>query len=425
MILIVIVVAVASLAVAFRFFNPTPPRSLTMTTGPEGSAYDRVAQQYREILAQSGVEVILQASDGAVENLRRVSSGESDVGFVTMGTPDASTAQNLRSLGALFYEPYWLFTTDPLLAHGGLKGIETSRFSIGPPGSRSNHASRYLFMLQGLNAQKMNLLQLDPLEAAKRLEQGELDTLAVVSAFNLPAIRQLLVMDNVTLVNFDRANAYTALYPELTKLIVPAGVGSLARELPAKDTQILAFTAIMAVRENLHPITQSLLMDAASHIHIGHDLFNEGGEFPMAVQQVIPLSDSAQAYYADGQPFILRFLPYWMAVLVMQAMVAAIPLAGVVYPLIRMMQSAFRWLIQRQFYQVYVELRQIDRSLGNVTAEELAAFRDRLEYLESRVTRLRAPVTYATTIFALKSHLSTVLQRVRSALEQHAPAKDK
>jgi hypothetical protein len=54
-------------------------------------------------------------------------------------------------------------------------------------------------------------------------------------------------------VDFQRADAYVVLLPELTKLIVPAGVGNLAHNLPTVDMRVLAFTAIVAVREDPHP----------------------------------------------------------------------------------------------------------------------------------------------------------------------------
>ena len=39
-----------------------------MSSGAEGGAYDAFAKRYREILARSGVELVLQQSAGAAEN---------------------------------------------------------------------------------------------------------------------------------------------------------------------------------------------------------------------------------------------------------------------------------------------------------------------------------------------------------------------
>ncbi len=43
--------SVAGLIVAFSVLNPTPPRTVVMSTGPAGSAYAAFAEQYREHFA--------------------------------------------------------------------------------------------------------------------------------------------------------------------------------------------------------------------------------------------------------------------------------------------------------------------------------------------------------------------------------------
>lgn len=411
-------IAVASVYLSFRLLNPTPPRQLTLATGPAGSAYEKMGELYRDILAESGVAVELRASKGAIENLELLVEGEADLGFVTMGSPDAADEERLRSLGAMFFEPLWLFTRAPDLQQGRLDGLRQGQISIGPQKSRSNAASRQLLKLNGIDTSELQLFELEPSEAASRLQAGQLESQFIVSNAISPLIRRLLAAKGIALVDFQRADAYVALFPELTKLIVPAGVGDLALNLPPQDTRVLAFTAILAVTKDMHPITQSLFLEAASRIHGDPDLFHGAGEFPQPRDQLILLSDSARAYYADGRPLLLRLLPYPVAVLVMQLIAAVIPLLGVVYPMLRLMPSAFHWIMRHQFYKVYGELRLIDRSLANASVTELEAYRDRLEDLEQRVTGLRVPVTYSTMIYALKAHIGSVLQRVRDALSR-------
>jgi len=263
----------------------------------------------------------------------------------------------------------------------------------------------------------LKLSELEPSIAADQLLAGQLETQFIVGNAISPVIRRLLSVEEIMLVNFQRADAYVALFPELTKLIVPAGVGNLALNIPPQDKQVLAFTALLAIQKGLHPITQSLFLEAASRIHGAPDLFHAAGEFPQPRDQLILLSDSAKAYFADGRPLLLRLLPYPVAVLVMQLIAAAIPLLGVVYPMLRLMPFAFHWVMRHQFHRVYNELRLIDRGIGSASVADLEAHQERLEILEQRVTGLRVPVTYATKIYALKAHIGSVLQRVRDALK--------
>ena len=414
-----IAVTTVSLYFSFRILNPTPPRVVTFATGPAGGAYSRLGEMYKAILADSGVEVRLQPSDGALENLELLSTGKSDVGFVTMGISSEENADQLRSLGAMFKEPLWIFTRDPAVHQGNFASLAWERTSIGPRNSQVNKTSRALLALLGLHPDDLPLVEFEPAQAADKIQAGELDTVFFVGNAMSPIIRRLIADPQLALVDFVRADAYVALYPQLTKLIVPAGVGSLSLDLPRRDTRVLAFTAILAVREDLHSITQSLFLEAASEIHGDPDLFHmASGEFPRPVDQEILLSDSARAYYSDGRPFLLQLLPYWMAVLVMQIMAAVIPLVGIVYPMLRLMPSAFHWVMRHQFHRLYTELRAIDRSISSADAQQLEAHRHRLENLEDKVTGLRVPVTYASMIYALKAHISSVLNRVRTAQDR-------
>src|SRR5262244_4605854 len=88
-----------------------PPRSVTLATGPEGSAYAQIGERYRAILARSGVELRLQATAGSVENLAKLRDPHSGVsaGFAIAGLSGAKEASEVESLGALFYDPLWLF----------------------------------------------------------------------------------------------------------------------------------------------------------------------------------------------------------------------------------------------------------------------------------------------------------------------------
>ncbi len=411
-----VVVTLLSLYISFRILNPTPPRVVTFATGPDGGAYAQLGEMYKEILAEHGVEVRLQPTDGSLENLELLSKGGSDIGFITMGEADEESAERLRSLGAMFMEPLWVFTRDSSMQQGDFRELYLKRTSIGPKNSQANNAARDLLTLFGSDPDELPLLELAPAEAADKLLAGELDTVFLVENAISPIIKRLISDPELVLVDFVRADAHVALHPQLTKLVVPAGVGSLALNLPARDSRVLAFTTIVAVREDLHPITQSLFLEAASQIHGDPDLFHTlAGEFPKPTDQMVLLSDSARAYYSDGRPFLLRLLPYWMAVLLMQLMAAVIPLLGVVYPMLRLMPSGFHWVMRHQFHRLYTELRRIDRSIATSDSKQLSAHLDRLEELEDRVTALRVPVTYASMIYALKAHISSVLNRVRIA----------
>src|SRR5262245_2622295 len=80
---------------------PLPPKTVVMTPGTPGSAYEAFAQQYQRILARSHVELRLMPSAGAVENLQRLNDPRSgvSVGFARGGLTDEKQSPELTSLG--------------------------------------------------------------------------------------------------------------------------------------------------------------------------------------------------------------------------------------------------------------------------------------------------------------------------------------
>src|SRR5580698_1615517 len=56
----------------FWFFHSAPPHTITITSGPEGSSFQKAAEKYREILARSGVTLNILPSEGSLENLQRL-----------------------------------------------------------------------------------------------------------------------------------------------------------------------------------------------------------------------------------------------------------------------------------------------------------------------------------------------------------------
>lgn len=416
--LALIVLAIVGLYFAFAAFNPTPPKTVVMSTGPAGSANALFAEQYREYLAANGIELELRESDGTIENLERLQDPDGDVGvsFVTMGISVTRDTVGVESLGTVYFQPIWFFFRAPEVTKSNIQEALGRRLAIGLPGSTTNLAARRILELNGIDVSQIEMLNIEPNEAAKRIKAGTVDSAVFVTAASTPMIRDLLATEGVTLANFERADAYIALFPPLSKLRVPAGLGDLARNLPPRDTNIVSFSSILAIRTDLHPAIQTLLLDAATQIHAVPDIFHTSGRFPAPRVFNIPLSSNATNYYQSGKPFLHRYLPFWLAVLVMQILVAALPLLGVIYPVAKSLPALFDWAMQRRVLNIYVQLRAVESRINaessNISQAELL---QDLAQIERNVQQLRVPVTLAHRVFGLRAHVEVVRARILSA----------
>jgi len=398
-----------------------PPHTIVMATGAEGSDYREYGERYRAALASTGVEVKLRPTAGAVESLSLLldpNSGVS-VALIPGGTIDAKHASELESLGTMFYEPMWLFHKREFesLALDALRG---RKISIGPEGSATRALSLKLLKRNRLDTEVGELLALPQQAASEKLLAGEIDALAMLSSWDSPVVRQLLADERVGLTSFARADAYVALYPFLNKVVVPRGVGDLAKDLPPTDVVMFAPKASLVVRKDVHAAIQYLLLEAAVQIHSGPGVFRRANEFPAAEVVDVPLSSEAQRFYRSGPPFLHNYLPFWMASLLGKLVILLIPILGVLYPMTRFLPRLYDWVMRSKVLRMYGELRLLEeevtaaRGSGRDTRDMLA----RLDRLEEQANHLKVPVAYASMPYVLRHHI----ELVRESLRKHTEA---
>ena len=404
------VLVVVALGVSLAIIDPAPPRTVVMTTGSPGSAYSEVAERYREVLARDGVELRLIPSAGAIENLNRLSDPNSgvSVGFLQGGITNAKKSPELASLGTVFYEPLWFFYRGVQIDRG-LSGFRGKRMSIGPEGSGTRALTLELLARNGIDQAFAELLPFPPEVASEKLLSGEIQAAIMLTSWDSPVVRKLVAATDVDLVSFPRTDAYVALYPFLNKLVLPTGVGDLATNRPPRDMILIAPKASLVVRRDLHPAIQYLLLDAASEIHGGPGIFNKAGQFPAAEATDLPLSNSARQYYKSGQPFLQRYLPFWLAVLVGQLLILAIPVVGVLYPMLRLAPAVYGWGMRRRIFRLYGQLKFLELELDRRRPEQdVTDLVGKLDRLEARANHLRMPAAFAHLLYTLRMHMNLV-----------------
>jgi TRAP-type uncharacterized transport system substrate-binding protein len=401
---------------AFALLKPTPPRIVTMATGPEGSVTAELGKRYRELLARDGVDLRLSPSAGAVANVARLRDPKSgiSIAIIPSGITTRSDSPEIVSLGTLFYQPLWIFSRGGPLAER-LRASRSLRISVGAEGSAARAFSvEFLARLGIVDGRNAKLLGLAPEVAAEALLSGEIDAAIVLDAWESPLVRKLLAARELHLASAPRADSWVALYPYLNKIVLPAGVADMARNVPPENVTLLAPKANLAVRSDLHPAIQYLLLEAAAQTHSGPGVFHKAGDFPAAESIDLPLSDQARQFYKTGPPFLQRHLPFWLAILIQQLLVLLIPVLGLLYPLLRFAPAAFGWAMRRKILMLYVELKRLEEDVAarHLPSEDLAA---RLQRLEEHVDRTWLPISFRPLLYQLRMHISLVRERMKRA----------
>jgi len=412
------VTVVAIFIVALVTLRNMPPRMIVMATGSEGGSFYDVGERYRAALASAGVEVRLVPTAGSAENLALLLDPNSgvNVGLVQGGTIGAEASSKLESLGTLFYEPLWLFHKREVGNTKGHLDLRGRRISVGSLGSGTRELTLELLKRNGIDGQNSELLALTTKESEEKLLAGEIDALGTVNAWEAPIVQKLITDEHIELYSFAaRADAYVALYPFLNKVVVPRGVGDLAKDLPPTDVILFAPKVSLVVRKDLHPAIQYLLLDAAAQIHSRPGIFQHANQFPAAEGIDIPLSGEALQFYKSGRPFLHNYLPFWVAELFGTLILLLIPILGVLYPLIRSLPPGYSWLMRSKIARIYGELRFLEdkimeaRRTGGDTSAMVAQF----DHLEEQANHLRIPVTYASMLYELRDHIDVVRERLQ------------
>jgi len=393
--------------------RPLPDRNLAIATGPSGSVYARAAERYRQILAREGVRLRLVSTNGAIDNVRMLKDPHSGVGvgFVQAGTIPENDTQGLVSLGTLFYEEAWLFCRcpDPLPPLSQLNGF---RMSIGPVGSASRPLALMLLKLNGVDPAQVHLFDYSPAQSAEALLARELDATLIVTGWESPIVQSLARAPGIRLIGFPRADAYVALYPLLSKLVLPRGVADLAADRPPQDTPLIASKASLAVRSDLHPALQALLLRAATEVHSRPSIFQRAGEFPAPESMDLPLSDEARTLYRSGPGFLQRTLPFWLAEFVQRMLILLVPIAGIVYPLWSLAPKLYYWNKRRRLYPMYHELKLVERELLDATAATRGTLISKLDDLDRRARELTMPGPLRESAYSLRSYIQSLRGRV-------------
>jgi len=400
------------IALIAAFWKPGPPSKVIMSTGPEDGAYHAYAKRYKEILARSGVELVLLPSAGAVENLERLRTGKDGVtvALVQGGLAQPGDEDKLVSLGAVAYEPLWIFHRASVPIENFAE-IAELRVAAGLVGGGTRKVVDILLEHHGIAGMNAPPLPLSGLKAAEALERGDVDVAVFVLAPDGAAVQRLLHANNVALWSVRRADAYVRQLPMLTRIEIPEGAVDLKRNLPPRTTTLLSLKASLVAAEDIHPVLVDLLLDAAREVHGGGGLVRRPGEFPSAEAAEYPMSPDAERYYKSGPSVLRRYLPYSAVVWIQRLIFFGLPLLAVGIPLGRTLPGVYRWSVRRRVYRWYGELWFIERAAAQGRGDRAAQLQ-RLDEIEDRVNRLHIPPSFAGEAYTLRSHVRMVRERL-------------
>jgi TRAP-type uncharacterized transport system substrate-binding protein len=413
---VLILIALVTLLIIFLFIRSTPPKTLIMTSGDDGSQFLRIAGKYAEILARNGVTLKIIKSEGSLENLEKLSNPSShvDIGFVQSGLTKGRKIEKLVSLGSIAYEPLFIFHKETRSVEL-LSQLKGKRLAIGPDGSGTNYLATVLLAMNGIEpGGSTEFWEMDDEEAAQDLLDGKMDAVFFMAdSASSQLIRKLLREPGIQLVNFAQADAYTRRLGYLNKLVLPKGAIDFGNNIPDHDVYLISPTVELIARNDLHPALSDLLLEAAQEIHGRATLFQNRGEFPVPLEHEFRISEDASRYYKSGKSFLYRYFPFWMASLINRILVVFLPIVLILIPGLRVIPAIYRWGTKMRLFRWYRQLLALEQDmLAGSDADRRKALLARLDQIEQAVNNMKVPASFADQFYVLRGHVDFVRNRL-------------
>ncbi len=399
---------------ALSAIQPPPQKEIVLSTGGEAGAYHAFGKRYQQILEKEGVRVRLVTSAGAIENLARLKDEKSGVTAALMqgGIGDGKDISGLLSAGRIFYEPVWVFyrSTETWQRLSQLRG---AKIAVGAEGSGTRALTTEMLKLSRISPDNATFLPLGGQAAVDALFNGQVDAAMLTFAPEAPILQKLVRDPSVKLMSLEQADAMTRMLPYLAKVTLPRGVFDLETNLPPADINLVAPVASLVVRSDLHPSLVMVLAQALSETHSTATLLQRVGEFPIASDPTFPMSDDATRYYKAGQPFLRRYLPFWLANFAERMLVILLPLATIAVPLVKGAPALYRWRVRQRLHYWYGRLKRLEGKIVRGENREVSrAHRMELDVIDGAVRHLNVPKAFAEHYYNLRSHVDLVRNKL-------------
>jgi TRAP-type uncharacterized transport system substrate-binding protein len=402
---------------ALEYLVPSPPSRITIATGPKGSTFDYFGRRYRARFARVGIDLQLRQTVGALENFQLLQDPKSgvEIGFVTGGISDGSQAPELLSTGLIYNVPFWIFYPSSTTLDG-LPQLKGKRIAVGPEGSGTRFTAERILSKANINAKTATLVPLEGNAAIEALNDGRVDAVLIVGGSDAPAVRTLLTNPQVRLMDFPTAEAFTRLFPDLVRLVLPKGAIEIDPPNPPNDVTLVGTTAKVLIRDDLHPAVVQLLARTMKEEHSGLGLFQRSGEFPSSFDPEYPMAQVAVDYYKNGPSFLAKYLPFWMTIYAQRLIAFSVAAIAIVFPAFSFAPRLYESIVQTRLRSLYRRLRVVENALHvGLTASQIADLQSELADIDKATSTV--PMRNSDLYFMLRYHLSQMRSRLAEASE--------
>ena len=130
----------------------------------------------------------------------------------------------------------------------------------------------------------------------------------------------------------------------------------------------------------------------------------------------MPESDIANRFLQRGTPFLMNYLPFWMAEFIDRMFILLLPIAVFVYPILLSIPGYRLKRIKGRLSKVYGDLKFLEQDISQAYNPEMQSeYVERLDALEKQALNLKVPKSIVSDYYTLRSSIDLV----RNSLSNH------
>ncbi len=408
--IIVFVILVIVTYLYIQLTAPAPKKTLSIATGSIGSDSYAYAMSYKALLEPEGVNLEVIPTLGSLDTIGYLDAKQADIGFVHSGILLNKREYDFESLASVYYEPLWIFYRNDGYSLNYLIEATGKNVGISITNDGTYDLAQKLSVSNGL-IENVNSTYMYDEDALTQLKNKKIDIFITLATKDNHNIQNLLADPDIELMSLKRINAYTQKFDYLISLKLYEGSIDLYKNLPSTDVNLLSTTQNLVCNPNIPGELIRIFLKKVQQIHGEKSFFQNADEFLNSKHIDTTINDDAELYLLNGESWLEKIFPYWIASNIDRLKLLIIPLIWLIIPLFKSIIPLYVITTRAKIYKWYEKLDTLNRKINkgenqDKILQEIKALKEEIE------TKTQVPLSYKGEFYNLIVHLELLEKKL-------------
>ena len=247
------------------------PDRVVIASGTSGGRYDEIGRAVGEILNDLGIETEVRQTEGSMQNLSLLQSGEVDFGLYQPGTAElldrpleSSDSENgIAFVATLYSQPVHVIVHNDSKVDT-IHNLRNKRIGVGLEESGNYAIAKTLLRYAGLDNKSVELFHANYDETSKALLEHKIDAVILTMGSTAPFFPSLFNSGQVKLIGVPFAEALTHHLLFLDQYTIPPSWCHLSPPVPEQPIDTVSIPAQLLARSDL---PDGLIEEVARRLH--------------------------------------------------------------------------------------------------------------------------------------------------------------